>query len=253
MPIVQSLSKKQMAESLQQAISRQIPVLLTCQIDGAWRTLRTRIIGADAGGLWIAQPTCVEEQPPELSAGQQLGLSFKFKHHKHILNAAIESVGPLAVSDDEVEAIRVRAPRRMQRVQRRAYHRVDVPQNRSVLVTFWLGGKDGAEGEGALTWEGWVTNISAGGFQVRIASHGGPGLEVGDLVGVRVELGQEYEPITADAQFRQETVDDRGISLQGFQFVGLNETSAGQEVLHRVGSVVCEFQRYQNHHKSSVA
>jgi len=255
MPIVQALSRKQMAESLQEAIGRQIPVQLTCQIDGVWHTLHTRIIGVDVGGLWIDRPVCHEADAPEIRPGQNLGLSFKFKHHKHILNTVAECAGPFRLADGDVEAVRVQAPRRMQRVQRRAYHRVDVPRNRSVLATFWPGG--GAENdppaEAALSWEGWVTNVSAGGFQVRIGSHGAPELEIGDLVGVRIELGQEYDPIVADAQFRQPVADDRGVCLQGFQFVGLNDSPAGQETLRRVGAVVCEFQRHQDHHASSVA
>jgi len=255
MPIVQALSRKQMAESLRQAIARQIPVQLTCRIDGAWHTLHTKIIGADVGGLWIDVPTCREADAPEITPGLKLGLSFKFKHHKHILNTVAECTGPFRLAGGEVDAVRVQAPRRMRRVQRRAYHRVDVPRNRSVLATFWPGGgsqPDGAD-EPALAWEGWVTNISAGGFQVRIASHGAPDLEVGDLVGVRIELGQEFAPVVADAQFRQQVDDGRGVCLQGFQFVGLNDSATGQEILRRIGAVVCEFQRYQDHQKSSVA
>ena len=130
----------------------------------------------------------------------------------------------------------------------------DVPRNRSALATFWRGGVGGPPNDLAdrsLTWEGWVTNISAGGFQVRTTSQGSLPLEVNDVVGVRIDLGQEYDAILAEAQFRQETCGERGVTLLGFQFVGLNDSSEGRETLRCLGRIVCDFQRLQGRRRTS--
>lgn len=256
MPIVQRLGKNQMAECLAEAIARQTPVTLTCRQEGRWHTLRTRILSKDERGLWVAHPQCQSPPGPQIREGMEVGLSFKLKHHKHILNAVVEAVGQFGLPDgQQVQALRTSVPQRMQRVQRRAYQRVQVPRNRSVLATFWHGGLAVLESgrEPPLTWEGWLTNISAGGFQVRLMTRGAPELEVGDLVGVRIDLGQDYEPLVCDAQFRQQVLDKGGVRLQGFQFLGLNESRRGQNVLRRIGRAVIQFQRYAESHRSSVA
>jgi len=256
MPIVQRLRKSQIAECLAEAVARQTPVTLTCRQDGRWHTLRTQILSKDERGLWVAFPQPRTAPMPQLRVGMEIGLSFKLKHHKHIFNTVVEAMGQFGLPDgQQVQALRTSAPQRMQRVQRRAYQRVQVPRNRSVLATFWHGGLAVVEAgrQPPLTWEGWLTNISAGGFQVRLVTHGAPELEVGDLVGVRIDLGEDYAPIVCDAQFRQQVVDERGVRLQGFQFVGLNESRRGQNILRRIGRAVIEFQRYAEDHRSSVA
>lgn len=256
MSIVQHLSPRQIQECLDEAIRRQAPISLTCRTGTQWHNLHTKFLHSTPQALWLEYPTGAQDPVPEIAEGMELGLSFKLKHHKHILNTIVEAVGQFGLADAaEVRAIGVASPQRVQRVQRRAYHRVDVPRNRSVLATFWPGGLPAAAAGNAtaLNWEGWVTNISAGGFQVRIGGRNAPDLDVGDLVGVCIDLGQEYEEVLADAKFRQQRRDERGVTYQGFQFVGLNETSQGREMLRRIAGVVCEFQRFQSPSRNSVA
>ena len=95
-----------------------------------------------------------------------------------------------------------------------------------------------------------MTNISAGGFQVRTARQRAPQLEAGDVVGVRIELGQEYEPVLADAQLRHEDTDDRGVTLMGFQFVALSQYAEGRDALRRISKIVCGFQRLQGRRRA---
>jgi len=255
MTIVQQLSVRQIHECLDEAVRREVPVCLTCRTGTQWHNLHTRILHSTPEAVWLEYPAA-DGPVPEITQGIEVGLSFKLKHHKHIFNATVQAVEELGLAGAAaVRAIGVAAPQRLQRVQRRAYHRVDVPRNRSVLATFWSGGLPAATGEGGapLNWEGWVTNISAGGFQVRIGGQNAPDFEVGDLVGVRIDLGQEYKEVLADARFRQQHMDERGVTYQGFQFVGLNETSQGREMLRRIAVIVCEFQRFQSPSRNSVA
>lgn len=258
MPIMERLGARQIHECLAETICREAPVVLTCRIGDQWYNCHAKILRQADDKLWLECPTSAQEPVPEIAVGLPIGLSFKLRHHKHVFNAVVEAVGPFRLDDGpELHALCVSKPAGMQRIQRRAYNRVEVPRNRSALATFWWGGLAGSPDEPAargLTWEGWITNISAGGFQVRTAGQGSPALEVADLVGVRIDLGQDFETVLADAQFRQESRDERGMTLMGFQFVGLNESAEGRETLRRIGKIVCEFQRLQGRrHASSVA
>ena len=249
MPIVQDLSRQEIELSLGEATSRGVPVMLTCRDPAGWHGLHSAILRRSHDRLWLEYPPDVPEALM-LSPGLALGLSFKLGHHKHIGNCVLEAVTELgAQGQPAARALCVSAPDRMQRVQRRAFQRVDVPRNRSVLASFCLGSSDQAGPAGPL-WEGWVTNLSAGGFQVRLAGRTAPELDEGDLVSVRIQIGQEFKPIVADAQFRHQLTDERGVSFQGFQFVGLNESRRGQEVLGRISRIVCDFQRIQGPHRA---
>jgi len=253
MPLSQELSGSQIRQSLDEAIRRRTPVAMSCRVGQQWHNLRTRALQRTGGSLWLEFPVMEPADTVDLVAGLEVGLSFKLKHHKHIFNVPVEAAGELEPRvGQKVQALRVTMPARMQRVQRRAYLRAEVPRNRSVLATFWQGepGADHpAESDTPPTWEGWVTNISAGGFQVRL-SHGAPELDLGEVVSVRIDLGQEYEPVTAMAQFRQHHMDDRAVRYHGFQFVGLNETPQGRKMLRRIGKTVCEFQRLQGRRRA---
>ena len=258
MPIVQELSRKQMREALTEAVAREVPVSLSSRIDGQWLTLHTQVLRCDSQGLVLAcppsppdpaaSPTGAGEASPALAEAAEVCLSFKIKHYKHVANTTIEAHCRIESSDGQsVACLRVCPPQRMQRIQRRAYQRVDVPRSRSILATFWHGESSAGEAppaRPALSWEGWVENISAGGFQTRLAGHGAPPMEEGEIVAVQIQLGQEFRPVTADARFRHQVGDQRGVVHQGFQFVGLNETDQGREIIRRIGQIVCEFQRH---------
>jgi len=247
MALLQELNTGQIRQSLDEALVRDTPVNVTCCVDGRWRSLRSRFLTLTPDALWLERPVSRDADSVEIVTGMGLGFSFKLKHHKHIFNLPVAADGDYATAEGRtVRAVRVAVPQQMQRVQRRAYLRAEVPRNRSILATFRLGGSESGDSQAddhAPTWEGWVTDISAGGFQVRLAHHGAPEMELGDPVGVSIVVGQEFAPIQAAAQFRQAHVDERGVIHHGFQFVGLNESARGRKVLQRIGQIVCGFQR----------
>ena len=247
MPLIEELDSEQIHRTLEDASNREVPVALSCRIGQAWHGARTRIILKGPDEMYLQYPSGDGETLPDLPIAASVNLAFKLRHHKHMFNALVEGgtecAGPEGVP---VPALRVSVPKRMYRVQRRAYHRVDVPRNRSVLVRFWEGPPSLTSNEGereCLSWEGWLTNVSAGGLQVRLASASVPQLEVGDVVRVEISLGQEFRPIETEAQFRHEICDERGVALLAFRFVGLHESPAGRETLRRIGQIVCDFQR----------
>lgn len=254
MPLIQELDRGQIDICLAEAVRRRVPVSMTCRVGGLWYNFRSRVIRQTRDELWLESPpdpAGTAEEKPEMVEGLMLGLTFKLGHHKHIFNTPIEAVCPISTDGGEsLIAVCVPVPSKMQRLQRRAYYRVDVPRNRSILATFWHGGQ---ACDKSARWEGWVTNISAGGFQVRLPSRSAANLCIGDVVGVHIKVGQEFEPVPADAQFRQRISDDRGVVMLGFQFVGLNESERGRETLERIGQIVRSFRRHQGRRRAGGA
>jgi c-di-GMP-binding flagellar brake protein YcgR len=247
MALLQDLHIDQINEAVALAAERTVPVTVTVKSQQSWTNLRSRLLSVDEGHLLLEPPTESGEAPPrEFSPGQKVGLSFKLKHYKHICTCVVTGTRRWALADGtEVPALSVCGPARMQRIQRRAYIRADVPANRIVRASFWLGGRE-HEPSGSTTespvWSGRVTNLSAGGFQVHTADDVSDGLEIGETVGVRMIFGAGEQTIYADAQYRHQETDGDQFVL-GFQFIGLDQTRQGRNTLKEISIKVSEFQR----------
>jgi len=247
MAVLQELAADQIAELIEMAGQRSIPMLITVRANNTWVNLHSRALGTRGSHLLLAMPPTEEDVPPhEFVPAERIGVSFKLKHHKHIF--AVTVVGQERITfDDGAEwpVLAVVMPTRMQRLQRRAYIRADVPPNRIVRASLWLGGCDcepaGASPEHPVHF-GTVKNISAGGLQLETDSASACDLEAGDLVGMRLVFGTSGETVYADAQFRHREPSG-GKTLMGFQFLGLTETPDGRVVLQVISAKVAEFQK----------
>ncbi len=247
MPVLQELSAKQIDEVIRTATERTIPTIITISTDDSWMNLHSRVLAVRGAHLLLELPGLEAGQPPhEFAPAERIGVSLKLKHHKHIFAGTVVGQERLSLEDGtEVPVLAVVMPTRMQRLQRRAFIRADVPDNRIVRASFWLGGCN-AEPAGTspehLVWSGRVINLSAGGFQVNTELRAADGLEVGHTVGVRLIFGTEGQTIYADAQFRHLEFKE-GHALMGFQFIGLTETQEGRVVLQILSGKVSDFQR----------
>ena len=243
----QELNLTQIDKAVTQAVGKNIPITVSFFNDGSWDVFRSRFLDVSYSYLTLEAPSTPDGEVAAFSPADRLGINFKQGHHKHVFDATVvESVVHTGPDGQPVEALKVVAPSRMQRIQRRSFQRVDVPAGEIVRVSFWRGGKEvepvDSAGEGA--WGGAVDNLSAGGFQVACHNYTGPQFEVGDLVGVRLSFGVAEESCFADAQFRHAQIDGEALML-GFQFVGLAHSRHGRAALKLITVKVAELQRLQ--------
>jgi len=247
MAVLQELSADQIDELIGMAVARTVPLIITIRTEASWDNLHSRMLAVRGTHLLVELP-CVDPKaaPHEFVPSERVGMSFKLKHYKHLFTATVVGQERIKLPDGtEAPALAVVLPSRMQRLQRRAFIRADVPPNRIVRASFWMGGCD-CEPAGTSpqrpVWSGRVTNISAGGFQLATEPQAAEGLESGDPVGVRLVFGTDGQAIYADAQFRYAQMD-RDRALLGFQFIGLTETPEGRAALQMISANVSAFQR----------
>ncbi|MCY2929877.1 MAG: PilZ domain-containing protein [Planctomycetota bacterium] len=250
MTAFQELHDQQIDEAIRTAVDKSIPVTVTVQPDGSdtWINLHSRLIALQDQQLFIEPPTAEQGEPTrELAPCDRIGVSFKLKHHKHVFNTVVlgASRGWRSGEGASGDALAISTPTRMQRLQRRAFQRVDVPPGKIVRGSFWLGGRK-SEPKGTDVacpiWSGRVTNISAGGLQMQVDPQVTHVLDVGDVVGLRIVFGAGEAAVYADAQFRH--YDDFGDrAVIGFQLVGLAETPEGQHALRIIMDRVQQYGR----------
>ncbi|MCK4600901.1 MAG: PilZ domain-containing protein [Phycisphaerae bacterium] len=254
MSYIYELSNEQINEAVSMAAQKHVPVSITVRAKSRWVNYHSRAIVIHEGHFWIELPiTEASVAPHEFAPAEKVGLSFKLKHHKHIFTGTVASLRTFELADGaEAPVIAVCVPTQMYRLQRRAYERVEVPSNRIVRASFWLGGCQaepaGTSAESPV-WSGRTMNISAGGFQVRTDRDAAKSLEPGDIVGVRLGFGAEMETVYADAQFRHTEPAGESVLL-GFQFLGLGQTDVGKKALTLIVAKVTEFQHTAQHARS---
>ena len=246
---LQELSVKQINEALALAAQKTIPITITYRQEPSWVNLTSRMVRIADNRLLVELPPIeADVAPHEFVPAEKIGISFKLKHHKHIFTATVAGVQDHVFDDGEpMKVLGLCMPMRMQRLQRRMFYRADVPPNRIVRASFWMGGRDGEpSGTSAATpvWTGRVTNLSAGGLQLIAAESPLPSLEIGDSVGVRLSFGSGQEAVYADAQFRH-LVQEGQESVVGLQFIALGQSAEGRDTRRRAITPVAATSRYR--------
>ncbi|MHC4984824.1 MAG: flagellar brake protein [Planctomycetota bacterium] len=248
----QELNLSQIDQAVSQAVGKHIPVTVSIFDGDSWNISASQFLALSDTYLILSAPMDSSGQAASFAPADRVGINFKQGHHKHVFEATVvESFVHPDQDGQPVEALKVVAPSRMQRIQRRSFQRVDVPAGEIVRVSFWRGGKEvepvGVTDEDVV-WTGAVNNLSAGGFQVACHTYHGPQFEVGDLVGVRLSFGLAEESCFADAQFRHAQMDGEALML-GFQFMGLAHSRHGRAALKLISVKVAELQRLQAKHQ----
>jgi c-di-GMP-binding flagellar brake protein YcgR len=247
MPTLQDLSPQQINEAVSAAVERHVPMTVTLPSGPSWTTVSGRALAIRDGRLWLELlPADAAMILPTLNPADKVGVSFKLKHHKHIFTATATGKELFRLEDArEVPVLSLCRPREMRRLQRRAYFRVGVPDNRIVRSSFWLGGKSLEPMGGSPTtpvWSGRVANFSAGGCQVQADRGAAEALEEGDVVGIRLIFGLGEETVYADGEVRHtDVVSDK--AFIGFKFLGLEQTQEGAATLQFLAHKITEFQK----------
>ncbi len=248
MPNLQELDNDQINEAIHGAADKRIPIVVTSRLDDGWVIFYSRLVAMEGTHLFLEPPRSDADEQHDFTPADRVGLSFKYRHHKHICSATVAGWTTHAEQDGgESPVLCVICPTRMHRLQRRVYQRVSVPEGKIARASFWLGGGE-TEPAGTSTdiavWPGTIDNISAGGFQMSCPGYAGPSLQVGDAIGVHLSFGIGRERCFTDAQFRHLEVID-GVAHLGFQFVGLAQSRQGRAALQMISAKVSEFQRMQ--------
>ncbi len=237
---------------LTEAADRQVPVVLSRQVGHCWATYKSRFLRGDSAGRFIvlAHPLPDPGQaPPELAPGERIGLTFRRGHKKCMCALEIDKLVTFEQNGMTVAGFQVPWPDKLQELQRRIYFRANVPAGRHIEVKVW---EAGMVAERPDSWQamphhtGLLQNVSAGGCRVILDAIRDPQLETGDSVRIQFQPDPRSEPLTIEAMFRHgDEMPQRKLSL-GFQFVGMELSAQGRDMLQALARVVSTFLRIEN-------
>lgn len=232
-------------EAILEAVQKQSPAVITVPMINRWVTLKSAFVAADPDQelLSLARPSPDDGQPePNLNPGQSVSVSFRRGHRKCICVTAVVTLS----ESHHRPLLLVRWPDEVLAVQRRAYFRAPVPEGMEVPVRLWRGGRAKRRLVALGKWPsvlGRLTDISAGGMRLDVLASEDPQLQVGEPVAVEFAPLPQVGQLCLDANFRHCLPQPTGWVGLGLQFVGLEGSPAGRQMLLVLGQVSAEYLR----------
>lgn len=218
---------------LLQAIQEQSPVIASYLYNGKWHLLEMKTAGfSDEFIAFKAQNPC-----ENLKVEQPVGICIHQGYFKYLFDTAVQAI----CNEAYMPLIKMDLPDRVERIQRRMYHRQPVPFSMKVKVLFWHRGylEDSAEQPEELYWEGRLLNLSAGGAQFEIDSKEKDNFRVGQLLGIQFTPMSYQKPFLLESHVRYLKYQPDNTSFRiGVEFLGLEASPEGREVLNRLLEVI---------------
>lgn len=224
-------------ESLEEACSKQVPVIASFTDKGKWQLLELKVTDfSDDYIVLDAQVPC-----NHLKSEQSIGICIHLGYYKYLFDTCVHSIH----QHGYVWSIQLEMPDRVERIQRRMYYRQSVPPTMNVKVLFWHRGYliDSDSKPEELYWQGRLLNLSAGGAQFELESEQKSHFKVGQLLGVQFTPMSYQKPLLLESHVRYlEEQPDKDFFKIGVEFLGLEASSDGREILDRILEVIGQYE-----------
>lgn len=243
------LKKDQIEQFLSQSAQNALCGTLTVLCEGKWRILDVVISRLSDAGLHLiisGQPCLPTAFKPE----QPVGLCFQQDFYKYLFESKIEHTS----GDSNTGQIVVERPEKIEKMPRRAFERQLVPAGLNVRAMFWHRGylNDADRTPQEDYWQGKLENLSAGGAMIRVAAEQREFFSIGQLVGVQFTPMSYQKPLLLEGHVRHlKPQSDSENLLVGVEFLGLEASPEGRDVLHRLLDVIDEYEKLNK--KSTLA
>lgn len=225
---------------LQDAVRERQRLVITHHTPQGWRLLKGRFVA----GTLTPDSLTAEIAPAEDASGcdapttgEVIGCTFRSGHRKCMFGASVLS------AERTTEGLRVtlQRPRDLQQLQRRAFERVPPPKGAVIAVRFWPQAEGTANPDQRTVRHGQLEDISAGGMRIRVPD---PKDIQTDATYRCVFTPRQGRPaFLLDALLRHRAAVEDGRACLGFQFIGLETTPEGREILDRLARFVAHLHR----------
>ena len=237
---VDILIDDEMRKILSQAINKQIPGILSHMSRGKWHMSKVILTNLGQSILHVEIAPREKPLPINIHIDQPVGLTFKLDFNKYICESVVKGLEP-SINSDCGGKLLLDMPLKLEKMQKRNYYRVQLPNEKFVEAVFWHRGYSNQEVAVPSNdvWTGRLLDLSAGGLQLGIDISQKPNFKSGQLIGIKFIPFQGERPMILEGQIRHiaKTVDETKLCL-GIQIVGLEASQEGREKLRRVVNIV---------------
>ncbi|HOB73163.1 MAG TPA: PilZ domain-containing protein [Phycisphaerae bacterium] len=231
------ISSARQEELLREAVSRQLPLMLSYRLESGWSTSKSHFLGFDrsSGDLVVAVPSGPTHLSPHIIEGQTLGVSFRRAHRNYVFETMITGRCFYSVGrEDDVPAICLLWPDAVCELQRRLYYRTPLPPNvyLPVRVSLWHP-EAGHEDDARPRW-GRMLNLSAGGLSLELKGADNPRWQTNTEVLCSFVAQAGSPPVELYGHMRYLDEQRDGTVRMGVQFLALETFSENRPALEQV-------------------
>ena len=236
-------------EFLADACEKKKPVIASAINEGKWQRIEFTVNGIFPDCIAFSSTHADCEY---LKAELPIGICIHLDHFKYLFDTTIHSVK----QQGQFWQVFMDMPDRVERVQRRMYHRHPVPDSMKVKVQFWHRGYLSGETEDTpeeIYWQGQLLNLSAGGAQFEIESGYKNHFKMGQLLGIQFTPISYQMPLLLESHVRYLKETSSGLIKIGVEFLGLEASSEGRETLNRILDVISEYEEMNQYNQHTHA
>jgi c-di-GMP-binding flagellar brake protein YcgR len=233
----ETLTFSEMKRVFSEAQQEKAPIIGSFMVDGKWRLIELHVCGCSDDFIDFNSQTSCEK----LKDDQPIGICIHLGHFKYLFDSTV------LATESQVSSWRIllNPPDRVERIERRVYHRQPVPANTTVKVLFWHRGYlDDSENEPAENyWQGTLLNLSAGGARFEIEIDHKENFRTGQLLGMQFTPMSYQKPLLLEShvKYAEEQSDNRYFRI-GVEFLGLEASPEGRHILDRILEVISQYE-----------
>lgn len=242
------INQEELAEVLEAVRAEEIVCSMSHLAKGLWHVAKVRMCSINRLTLQFELSADSENRDLAINIDQPVGIAFQYKLNKFMFETTVVGFEP-AIEAGHCRRVMVTRPVSAERMHRRAYERVAVPDELHVEVLFWHRGY--TDGQSSVPvenyWQSSLLDLSAGGVLAEIdKSHGGD-FRSGQLVGLQFTPLPYEKPLLLEGQIKHIGSESGSGMLQlGIQFMGLEASSDGREKLGRITETVDMYSGYDH-------
>ena len=219
---------------------------MTFMSKSRWISTRISFVGVNDHNLQIRIAPEHGRIPAEITIDQPVGISMNRGVEVYMFEVPVVGY-EAAVNDGKGGILVLKMPENIEKMQRRAFTRVHVPDGMNVKVLCWHRGYIDANSQPPMEhyWQGDLVDLSAGGMQVRVNKDQGLNFKQSQIVGLQFTPMPYQKPIIIEGQVRRVSGGEMGCTMVGVEFLGIESAGEGREKLYRIIDTVSDYE-HQN-------
>ena len=235
---------QELMDVLATAVTDKAPALMSHLAQGKWDSRQAIITSVSDVAIHVQIESDDSGIELDMTIDQPVGMSLLQGFSKYIFETPVMGFEP-SVNGGSSGAIVLYTPKSLERMQRRSYSRIDVPEGINVKVLFWHRGYTDGTTEVPMEhyWQGDLMDISAGGLQIEIDSSSSQNFRVGQIVGLQFTPMPYEKPIVLEGLVKRDVEGQKdGTSVVGIEFLGLESEGSGRAKLHRIIDTISTYE-----------
>lgn len=238
------LTGKNVMEVIGTAVSDKASATMTHLAKGKWNTNEVRFCGLTDITLHVRVAPSESKSQVINAIDQPVGMSLLQGFAKYIFEVSVVGFEP-SINTGQGGTIVLNRPEILEKMKRRAYSRIAVPDPLHVKTLFWHRGYTDDSNEAPLEnyWQGDLMDLSAGGLRIMIGSQQVKNFRTEQIVGLQFTPMPYEKPIVVEGLVKRIGDGyDTDTKFVGIEFLGLEAAGEGREKLHRIIDTINEYE-----------